>query len=964
MIDTQTQIERRRERAATDIARVVNKGGHVAFSTFDVTSTTDRTYRVQIRSLTELQNSCTCPDYQTNLIGTCKHIEGVLLNLREALGEQWDELAAQAPPVTQIYLHHAEETTVRALPAEPVPPEIQKLLDRYFDAEGMLPGPVLKTLPALLAEADALPARAQRHLFVSDDVRGHLDRLQDLETIRRQKEWFLEQVEQGSRSLSLLSTRLYPYQEQGAMHLAFGARAMLADDMGLGKTVQAIAACSLLHQLRDIQKVLVVCPASLKHQWAREIGRFTSFPADVIGGAAPVRRKQYHDPGFFKIVNYEIVLRDVDEMQRMKPDVIILDEAQRIKNWRTKTADAVKRLRSRYAFVLTGTPLENRLDELYSVFQFLDPTILGPLWRFNQEFFQLEMKRPGSFKVLGYKNLDQLRGRIGPYVLRRVRDEVLTDLPDRTDNNYFVEMTREQWNAYGEYQSLLARLISISKRRALTPKESNLLLMSLIKMRLICNALALHDPEAAGKDPERTGPKLRELRAILEDEVANNGHKAVIFSQWTKMLDLTKPGLERLKLGYVELTGAVPTAKRGTLIERFFEDPDCKVFLSSDAGGVGLNLQAASLVINLDLPWNPAVLEQRIARAHRHGQSRPVQVVNLIAQGTIEERILDTLAAKMNVFAGIFGAEEGPTEISFQDSGQSLLKTLDEMLGKPEEVKPELELAPVVAVEEPPVEQVAPFVAPTLEGFADLLVGRFPGRVLLVTPAPQLPGVAAPTPTDGDGFHGPILVVVDRDPAGLRPEVERLLADHFTPAPPLPGLHLMEQEGYRALMALTGGLLPEMPEAEVYRAPALAAPRKARETAAQRRAKAASQGFDQADRRLKLAGVVLGGGFPEEVLRPVREALGWTLSSLVGLFKDYTPAADLPSPRLVNAELVEPGRLPADLAAQLSRVRELSAPPEEGEDAPPPSLEAAEGFIASIAEAIDLGRQLAAQVGL
>jgi predicted nucleic acid-binding Zn finger protein len=141
MIDTQTQIERRRERAVTDIARVVNRGGHVAFSSFDVTSTSDRTYRVQIRSLTELQNSCTCPDYLTNLVGTCKHIEGVLLNLKEALGGQWDELAAQAPPVTQIYLHHAEETTIRALPAAPVPREIQVLLDRYFDAGGVLPGP-------------------------------------------------------------------------------------------------------------------------------------------------------------------------------------------------------------------------------------------------------------------------------------------------------------------------------------------------------------------------------------------------------------------------------------------------------------------------------------------------------------------------------------------------------------------------------------------------------------------------------------------------------------------------------------------------------------------------------------------------------------------------------------------------------------------------------------------------------
>jgi hypothetical protein len=687
----------------------------------------------------------------------------------------------------------------------------------------------------------------------------------------------------------------------------------------------------------------------------------------VIQGAPPVRRRQYHEPGFFKIANYELVLRDADEMQRMQPDVIILDEAQRIKNWRTKTADAVKRLRSRYAFVLTGTPLENRLDELYSVFQFLDPTILGPLWRFNQQYFQLEMRPTGSFKVLGYKNLDQLRGRIGPYVMRRTRDQVLDDLPDRTDNNYFVEMTREQWNAYEEYQSLLAKLIATSKRRALSPKERDLILMSLIKMRLICNALALHDPEAAAKDPERTAPKLRELRAILEDEVAHNGHKAIVFSQWTKMLDLTEPGLDRLKLGYVKLTGAVPTARRGALIERFFEDPGCRVFLSSDAGGVGLNLQAASLVINLDLPWNPAVLEQRIARAHRHGQPRPVQVVNLIAQGTIEERILDTLAAKQHVFASIFGVEEGPVEIRFEDTGQELLKTLDEMLGKPAAVRPELELEPVVVVDERPYEVITPvptLPTPTLEGFADLLVGHFPGRVLLVTPAPQLPGASAAAAPAGEvegTFHGNILVVVDRDPAGLRTEVERLLNDHFRTTPPPPGLHLMEQEGHRTLMALTGGLLAEV---ETYRAPAMAAPRKTALDAAQRRARAAEKGLDQADRRLKLAQVVLAGGFPEEVLRPVHESLGWTLTSLIALFKDYQPAAKLPSPRLVQAELVELGRLPDDLAAQLSRVRELSAPPEEGEEAPPPSLEAAEGFIASVQEAIDLGRQFAVQVGL
>jgi superfamily II DNA or RNA helicase len=958
MVDVQEQIERRRKRAQKEITHVKNRGTHAVFSSFDVTSVSERTYRVQIRSLTELQNSCTCPDYQTNLVGTCKHIEGVLLHLKERLGERWDELAAQSPPVTQIYLHHAEQTTVRISLPLSGPETLRQMLSRYFDTEGVLQGPLIQTLPALLAEIEALPRRQRTCLQVNDEVRSHLELLQDIEAVQRQKEWFLEQVERGNRSLSVLSTRLYSYQETGVLYLTFGRRAMLADDMGLGKTVQAIAACSLLHQLRDIQRVLVISPASLKHQWAREIRRFTSFPVTVIEGRLKKRRELYRQPTFFTIVNYELVRRDLEEFERLQPDVIILDEAQRIKNWRTKTADAVKRLRSRYAFVLTGTPLENRLDELYSIFQFLDPKILGPLWRFNQLYFQVERRPSGSYKVLGYKNLDELRHRIGPYALRRTREEVLHDLPERIDSNFFVEMTDRQWNAYEGFQQTVAKLIATARRRPLTPKEHKILLGALVKMRLICNALALHDPDLSTKERERTSPKLRELKHILDDEVANNGHKAILFSQWARMLDLTEPVLGRLKLGYVKLTGDVPTPKRGELIGRFFEDDECRVFLSTDAGGVGLNLQAASLVINLDLPWNPAVLEQRIARAHRHGQSRTVNVINLIAQGTIEERMLDTLAAKRNVFAGVFGGEEAPAEISFRDTGQSLLKQLDEIL-QPVEVK--LELEPEVEVEA----ELAK--APTLRGFADLLVGRFTGRILLVRPAPQLPGVA------GDGN---VLVVVDRGPAELRPQVEKLLAEYFSagftsggPELPIPGLHLMEQEGYRALVALTGGALEQIEpeeEAQVYRAPAMPAPTgpSGREEL-ERRLRKAQEGFDFAAKRLQLAQVVLQGGFPEEMLRPVREALGWGLSSFLTLFKDREPAPDLPGARVVQAELVEPGRMPGDLAAQLARVRELTVPPAEDEEpAPPPSAETSEMLIAAVQDVIDLGRQLATETRL
>jgi superfamily II DNA or RNA helicase len=938
--DIREQIERRRQRALEEITKVANKGNHPLFSLFEVTSISGRVYRVEIRSLDELHNTCSCPDYKTNLIGTCKHIEGVLQYLEKQHGARLKELARRRPGGTQVYLHYGADITVRVELPLPRRPAIRDLLTRCFDPAGVLIGAPLQSLPRLLAELETLPAHDRALVRIDQAVREHLELLQDREAIEQQKTWFLDQVRRGNRTLGVLSAKLYPYQEEGALHLAFGRRTMLADDMGLGKTVQAIAASALLKDLRDLQRALIICPASLKHQWAREIRRFTSLPVSVVEGGLQARRDLYREPSFFKIINYEIVRRDLKELDQLRPDLIILDEAQRIKNWRAKTAQMVKQLRSRYAFVLTGTPLENRLDELYSIFQFLDPRILGPLWQFNDRFFDLEQRASGAVKVLGYKNLDELRGTVAPYTLRRRRDEVLHDLPERIDNNFFVEMTDPQWQAYNGFKETVAKLLAQARRRPLTPKERERLLMCLVKMRIICDALALHDKEIPPKDREKTAPKLVELGAILGDEIAGNSHKAIVFSQWAEMLALTEPVIERAGLGYVKLTGAVPSARRGALVERFFDDRDCRVFLSTDAGGVGLNLQAASLVVNLDLPWNPAVLEQRIARAHRHGQRQPVHVINLVAKDTIEERMLDTLAAKRNVFAGVFGAEEAPSAIRFEDTGQGLLQQLDELLKKPVEVELELEPAAPEAVEKP-IEVAVP--RPTLGGFAERLLARWANRILLVRKAPL-----------GEG----VLVVVDQSPAELRPAIESALAEYFETDRPV--LHLMEQEGYRALSAL----LPGAPEAEAYRAPALPSPAgpSGRQLVEARRKKA-QQGLAFAAKRLSLAEVVLKGGFAEEMLRPVREALGWGLTSLLALHKDADPAPDLPAPRSVQSELVEPKHLPGDLALRLSRVRELTEPV-EAEPAAPLSPETGELLVADVRALLELAQQRLVEIGL
>jgi SNF2 family DNA or RNA helicase len=945
--DIQEQIERRRERARAEILKIANKGSHPVFSQFEVKSVSGRTYRVEIRSLDEMQNSCTCPDYKSNLIGTCKHIEAVLIHLNEEYGQKLKELAEKRPRGTQIYLHYGMDVTVRVLLPIPDRAPVRDLLNRYFDPAGLLVGSPLQALPALMAAIESLPPRDRSLVSIAEAVREHLALLQDRDEIRQQKEWFLDQVKRGRCTFDVLSTKLYPYQEEGAMHLAFGRRAMLADDMGLGKTVQAIAAAALLREMRDIQRAVVICPASLKHQWAREIRRFTSLSVTVVEGNLKARRDLYRDPSFFKIINYELARFDQDELLKLRPDLIILDEAQRIKNWRAKTAQMVKALPSRYAFVLTGTPLENRIDELYSIFQFLDPRILGPLWHFNDRFYELEKRSSGTYKVLGYKNLDQLRTLIAPYTLRRTRDEVLKDLPPRTDNNYFVEMSDPQWKAYNEFKETLARLIAKAHRKPLIPKEREILLMCLVKMRLICNALALHDKEIPPKEQERTGPKLGELGEILTEDIASNGHKAVIFSQWANMLALTEPIIKRVGLGYVKLTGAVPSSKRGELIQQFFDDPDCRVFLSTDAGGVGLNLQAASLVINLDLPWNPAVLEQRIARAHRHGQPSSVQVINLVAKDTIEERMLDTLAAKKNVFATVFGTDESPTAIRFEDTGQNLLQKLGELLKTPAEV--ELDLAPATVPESAVPSEALP--VPTLKDFAALLIDRLPGKIQLVRKAPAMPG------TSGEG----ILVVVSGAPADLRPQVENALSEHYVDG--APQLHLMDSEGYRSLSAFIPALTQSpAPDDVAYHAVSL--PSAPASDVLESRRKRASEGLAFAEKRLALAELLLKGNFPEEMSRPLRESLGWTLTSLLALHVDRDPAPDLPSPRLVQAELVEGGRLPAELAQRASLVRDLTEQSEAGEEAIPLSAQTGQNLLESVRDLVTLAQEQVVKVGL
>ncbi|MBV8329554.1 MAG: DEAD/DEAH box helicase, partial [Verrucomicrobia bacterium] len=452
-----------------------------------------------------------------------------------------------------------------------------------------------------------------------------------------------------------------------------------ADEMGLGKTIQAIAACTLLHRMGKAEKALVVTPASLKAEWEEQIQRFSGLSYRLVFGPHRERLRALEHPSFFTIVNYEQMVRDALEVNRLlRPDIVVLDEAQRIKNWNTKTAQAIKRLQSRYAFVLTGTPIENRIDEIYSIVDFLDPTVFGPLFRFNREFYQLNDRgRPEE-----YQNLELLRERIRPLMVRRRKADVETELPARTDRNFFVVLSHQQLEAYRDHETVVARLVQIAKRRPLTQQEQEKLIRELSMMRMVCDTNYILDRD------DRTSPKIEELENILLACLAEPETKVVLFSEWERMLELVRERLQRMKIGYAWHTGSVPQKRRRAEIRVFKSDPQCRIFLSTDSGGVGLNLQNANVVINCDLPWNPAKLEQRIARAWRKNQLRAVTVVNLIAENTIEHRILGTLAAKQGLADGVLDSIGDLKEVKLQRKGQTFFERLELMLGPRNHLKP------------------------------------------------------------------------------------------------------------------------------------------------------------------------------------------------------------------------------------------------------------------------------------
>ncbi len=595
----------------------------------------------------------------------------------------YKQLKEAGCPVSFAYLawESATRPVIRLHKTAQVDADLAALFSEFFTEDGVfsgrLPEDFFRFSEQVLGRED---------FFVGDDAVQYVHQCAEDAAQAVRSRQITQEIMRANGVLPGIKARLFPYQTEGVAFLAARGRALLADDMGLGKTLQAICAASWLADNAGIRKVLVVCPASLKHQWAREVEKFTSHSVQIIQGAVENRFVQYRADALFFIVNYELTVRDLSVISdTLKPDLVILDEAQRIKNWRTKIASTIKLIPSRYVFVLSGTPLENRLEDLYSLLQVIDARVLGPLWRCLLEFHVTDERG----KVIGYRNLSELRRRIASVMLRRNRSLVSDQLPDRTEVRLDIPMTAMQQDIHDAAMMAAGLLAKIAKRRPLTPGEQNRLMSALQQARMACDAAGLVDKVTQGS------PKLDELSRLLEELCLQSNRKAVIFSQWALMTEMVESLVRAMGLGCVRLHGGIPSHKRGELMDKFQHDDSVQIFISTDAGGVGLNLQSATVLINLDMPWNPAVLDQRIARIHRLGQKQNVQIFLLLAEDSYEQQVAKLVKGKRDLFDNVISPEASEDVVGVS---KKMLQTLIDDLAGVESVTAE-DKAPSESVE-------------------------------------------------------------------------------------------------------------------------------------------------------------------------------------------------------------------------------------------------------------------------
>ena len=468
----------------------------------------------------------------------------------------------------------------------------------------------------------------------------------------------VKQIEGSMQMPSLLNANLREYQKIGVQWLQmldfYGLGGILADDMGLGKTVQILCViCSYLEKNKENSKpIMVVCPSSLCLNWQNEIEKFTTgVTSQVIHGSLEARKKQIENIKNYNIVitSYELLKRDIDEYKKSETQFkfIIADEAQYIKNNNTQNAKAIKNINAETRYALTGTPIENSLSELWSIFDFIMPGYLFGYRKFKEMYETPIVRDADEYATNKLKKL------IEPFVLRRIKKEVLTELPDKMITILNSQMTDEQQDIYLSYLARAKKDVMEEIKENGIEKSQIKILALLTRLRQICCHPSLFIENYKGESG-----KLNQCIEIIKDAI-QSGHKILLFSGYTAMFDIIEKELKKEKIEYLKLTGQTKVSDRVNLVDEFNNSADKKLFLISlKAGGTGLNLVGADMVIHYDPWWNLSAENQATDRTYRIGQKRNVQVYKLITKNSIEEKIYELQKRKESLIDSMISTNQ------------------------------------------------------------------------------------------------------------------------------------------------------------------------------------------------------------------------------------------------------------------------------------------------------------------
>lgn len=616
-------------------------------------------YALTFHDFSTKSGYCSCPDYRTNKLGTCKH----LIWAFKKVAAQPELLKGKSKefPFVEIYLNPRNDHKISWFYPGRVPePELAALLYRFFDASLALMPEKESEFPAFLRQAEGF-----RQVVIRPEVYARQEKTSRRLQLKSLKNQFQADYHALPRSL-------FAYQKKGVEFITFREKVLLADEIGLGKSAQAIVAAQFKKLLLDFSKCLIIAPASLLTQWQQEIHLCTGEKACILNASPSQRKVEWDNPDFyFYLVNYEKILRDPGFFLALKIDFLILDEVQRLRNFESKTVRLLQQLNALHTLALSGIPVEHKLTDLYSIISLLDPELLAPLWEFSYQHYYFDPE--DEHKITGYHHLDDLAKRLSDTVLRRTRKEVLADLPEKSSYQIAVQLDANQILIQEDLLNQLNRLL---EKKWLSSFDWQSIFRLLGKLRMVADSPFLLNQESEAI------PKLEVLKDLLLNKlnIKEDKQKLIIFSEWKGMILRIAKFLREEGIHFVELHGDIPVGQRPALLQEFNQNAACKVFLSSESGGTGLNLQVASTIINFDLPWSESQLEQRIGRIDRIGQDQvKIQIINLVSTPSVESEMLGTFQSKEFGLKDLFMLN---TEMAQEQEIKPMLDLLKEMTAR------------------------------------------------------------------------------------------------------------------------------------------------------------------------------------------------------------------------------------------------------------------------------------------